>query len=68
VSKRLKMLFKPDEDIETATFDANEALNEEYETVNEGDTTDTTSGMDTEGLLVTRKIDSDGTIKAKGTG
>ena len=37
-------------------FDAKEALEEAYETVNEGETTDTTtSGLDTDGLLAARK-------------
>lgn len=53
-AKRMKMLFKPD-DAEGAAdqgeFDAAEALNEAYETVNEGDTTDTTSGLDGDALL-----------------
>ena len=65
VSKRLKMLFKPDEDVETPAFDPNEALNDAYETVNEGDTTDTTSGIDTEGQLATRQTDRDGAVDAK---
>ena len=52
------MLFKPDSDVVSdgaPEFDANEALEEAYETVNEGETTDTTSGLDTEGLLDARK-------------
>ena len=52
------MLFKPDSDAVSdgaPSFDANEALEEAYETVNEGETTDTTSGLDTEGLLDARK-------------
>lgn len=53
VTKRLKMLFKPeDEDSQgNDDFDAAEALNEAYETVNEGETTDTTSGIDEDGLI-----------------
>ena len=53
VTKRLKMLFKPeDEDSQgNGDFDAAEALNEAYETVNEGETTDTTSGIDEDGLI-----------------
>lgn len=55
------MLFKPDDSSfsnnEAAEFDASEAIKEAYETVNEGDTTDTTSGMDTEGLLASRRTD-----------
>lgn len=65
VSKRLKMLFKPDEDVEAPEFDPNEALNDAYETVNEGETTDTTSGIDTEGQLATRQTDRDGAGDAK---
>ena len=52
------MLFKPDSDVVSdgaPEFDASEALEEAYETVNEGETTDTTSGLDTEGLLDARK-------------
>jgi len=47
------MLFKPeDEDSQgNDDFDAAEALNEAYETVNEGETTDTTSGIDEDGLI-----------------
>ena len=45
------MLFKPDSKDE-ADFDADQAVKEAYETVNEGDTTDTTSGLDGESLEV----------------
>ena len=52
----MKMLFKPEDGTsKTPDFDAAEALQEAYETVNEGDTTDTTSGIDTEGLLAARQ-------------
>ncbi len=57
VNKRLKMLFKPDEQSGDKATDIDEAgiLNEEYETVNEGDTTDTTSGVDDDALLARTK-------------
>ena len=50
-SKRLKMLFKPDE----AAKDQDEELDLAYETVNEGETTDTTSGVEDEALLASTK-------------
>lgn len=53
VNRRLKMLFKPDEQAGDKGTDIDEAgiLKEDYETVNEGDTTDTTSGVDDDALL-----------------
>lgn len=54
VDKRLRMLFKPGEDQSGKDFDAAEALKEAYMTVNEDETTDTTSGIEDESLL-TRK-------------
>ena len=54
VDKRLRMLFKPGEDQSSKDFDAAEALKEAYMTVNEDETTDTTSGIEDESLL-TRK-------------
>ena len=53
--KRLKMLFKDDDDEDgegdkEADFDEDQAMKEAYETVNEGETTDTTSGLDGESL------------------
>ena len=48
--KRMNMLFRPDGEKEAASFDASEVLDEAYETVNEGDTTDTTSGLDDDAL------------------
>ena len=53
-AKRMKMLFKPDEAegaAEEGGYDATEALNDAYETVNEGETTDTTSGLDDDALF-----------------
>jgi len=55
VDKRLKMLFKPDEDAAGQDFDAAEALKEAYMTVNEDETTDTTSGLEDESLLTRSK-------------
>jgi len=40
-----------------------ETLEQEYETVNEGDTTDTTSGVDDEALLAGTKKLSSNSIK-----
>ena len=54
VDKRLRMLFKPGENQSGKDFDAAEALKEAYMTVNEDETTDTTSGIEDESLL-TRK-------------
>jgi hypothetical protein len=59
VNKRLKMLFKPDEQEPTSSHsqdssakqDDSDTLKEAYETVNEGETTDTTSGVEDETLL-----------------
>lgn len=63
VAKRLKMLFKPeDADSKDKDFDAAEAVNEAYETVNEGETTDTTSGIDDDSLM--ERSSQDGTTKA----
>lgn len=66
VTKRLKMLFKPeDEDSQgNDDFDAAEALNEAYETVNEGETTDTTSGIDEDGLIERTKPKSAQSMEA----
>ena len=49
--KRMNMLFRPDGEKEAASFDANSVLDEAYETVNEGNTTDTSSGLDGDSLL-----------------
>jgi len=63
VAKRLKMLFKPeDADSKDSDFDAAEAVKEAYETVNEGETTDTTSGIDDDSLM--QRSSQDGTTKA----
>jgi len=53
VSKRLKMLFKPEElaEQQASKLDQSEALEKAYETVNEDETTDTTSGLDDESLI-----------------
>ena len=48
--KRMNMLFRPEDEQEAAKFDANEVLDEAYETVEEGLTTDTTSGLDEDSL------------------
>lgn len=53
VSKRLKMLFKPEDGEKTDGQD--DELDRAYETVNEGETTDTTSGIDDEALLASTK-------------
>ena len=45
------MLFKPDE----AGKDQDDELDLAYETVNEGETTDTTSGVEDEALLASTK-------------
>ena len=61
IQKRLKMLFKPDGSPKTdKEFEADEVMQEAYETVNEGETTDTTSAIDEDGLLMRQ---SDGTNK-----
>ena len=55
------MLFKPDGSPKTdKEFEADEVMQEAYETVNEGETTDTTSAIDEDGLLMRQ---SDGTNK-----
>jgi len=60
------MLFNPDFTLESAAekFNAKEAVDEAYETVNEGATTDTTSGLDTEGLLDSRMEDAGSNVAA----
>ena len=56
VSKRLKMLFKPEDG---GKVDNQDELDRAYETVNEGETTDTTSGVDDEALVAsTRRMDT----------
>ena len=55
------MLFKPDGSPKTdKEFEADEVMQEAYETVNESETTDTTSAIDEDGLLMRQ---SDGTNK-----
>ena len=58
--KRLKMLFRPEEEGRKGDeeIDAAEAIKDAYMTVNEGETTDTTSGFEDD-LLLTRSKDAD---------
>lgn len=67
-SKRLKMLFKPDEPESGEKKDANENVNLAYESVNEGDTTDTTTGLDDdESLIASTKRLAPETAKTQST-
>jgi len=60
LSKRLKMLFKPEDGEREDAH--NDELEKAYETVNEGDTTDTTSGIDDEAALAsTKRMDNSST-------
>mmetsp|Transcript_31294 Transcript_31294/g.41410 ORF Transcript_31294/g.41410 Transcript_31294/m.41410 type:complete len:131 (-) Transcript_31294:895-1287(-) len=57
VSKRLKMLFKPEDHKPAESVQSEDALDQDYQTVNEDETTDTTSGVEDEALLAgTRRV------------
>ena len=64
--KRLKMLFGPEAkdkfERESKGLDEDTTLEKDYETVNEGDTTDTTEAFDNESLLA-RKGKDDNVVK-----